>query len=582
MDTAGVPTDTTAQHGRFRIIALLTAVALLWLATRRYFGVVFDARFYVLEALRDLHPAAYANDLYFQFGSQGRFSVFTKLYLPLLPAFGVGTTGVILTVLGQLLWLLGLFCLARRLAGDRLMWLSMAVVIGMLPLYPGGFTYGEGYVTARLFAEAFVMMGLSQLSTRPLLAIAVLLLAAALHPLMALPGLAVAFVWLALGQPRWWLVMVGGVAAAAVLGMAGIAPFTNLLRTVDPAWLAVIKARSMQCLLSSWPRDWFEQAFAVIAWAVAALVLAGPQHRRFLVAVLMVGVGGLACTYLGGDIAHNFLLIELQPWRTLWLLQLVSRIYIPLLLMGVLARTSLDTFRWTVVITMTLVTAACVARLVRYPDAADFTVISLALAIAGLAIMAASLLAGENRRGIAVVAAVTGMALIPVALSQWDARPLWIRYVESPQPPPKELTALLPAIASVYWEGGIEMLWFRMQRSSYFSCEQGTGVVFSRDTAMTYRRRAASLWPLRTSDFYQSETCFAFDGQPQGRSRAGLAKLCAREPGLGYLVLTAPLDGLSAKAWQPPMRFVDIHMSDSRYPARATDRFYIYSCSQTR
>ena len=572
MDTAGLR--------RFRIVALAAAVLLLWLETRRYFGVVFDARFYMLEALRALHPAAYAGDLYFQFGSQGSFSAFTRLYLPLLPVFGVGMTGIILTIVGQLLWLAGLFLLTRRIVGDRLMWLSMAVVIGMLSLYPGGFLYGEGYVTARLFAEAFVMMGLSQLSKRPLLAIAVLLLAAALHPLMALPGLAVAFVWLALGQPRWWLVMAGGVAAALALAVAGMAPFTNLLRTVDPAWLAVIKARSMQCLLSSWDMDWFRQAAAVIAWAVAALVLAGPQHRRFLIAVLAVGVGGLVCTWLGGDIAHNFLIIELQPWRTLWLLQLVSRIYVPLILMGVLARTSLDSFRWTVIATMALIASACVARLVRYSDASDFTVISLALAMAGLAIMAAVLLAGESRRGITVVVAVAGVALIPVALSQWDARPAWIKYVESPQPPPRALTALLPANASVYWEGGVEMLWFRMQRASYFSCEQGTGVVFSRDTAMTYQRRAAGLWPLRTSDFYQSETCFALDGQPQDRSRAGLAKLCAREPGLGYLVLTAPLDGMTAKTWQPPMRFVDIHMSDSRYRARATDRFYIYSCAR--
>ena len=113
-----------------RLAALLCATALLWLVTRPFFGTVFDARFYMVEALRALEPARFADELYFKFGSQGNFSLFTKLYLPLLPVFGVGTTGLILTVCGQLLWLFGLFRLTRSLVGGQVMWLSVAMVIG--------------------------------------------------------------------------------------------------------------------------------------------------------------------------------------------------------------------------------------------------------------------------------------------------------------------------------------------------------------------------------------------------------------------------------------------------------------------
>src|SRR5258708_1446480 len=122
-----------------RTAALLCSVALLWLATRPYFGTVFDARFYMLEALNNLDPSRFAQDLYFKFGSQGNFSVFTKLYQPLLLAFGVGTTALVLTIVGQLLWLFGLFRLARVLVGGRTMWLSIAVVIGMRNIYACGF-----------------------------------------------------------------------------------------------------------------------------------------------------------------------------------------------------------------------------------------------------------------------------------------------------------------------------------------------------------------------------------------------------------------------------------------------------------
>jgi len=66
-----------------RLLPLICAIAVLWLSTRHYFGVVQDARFYAVEALRDLNPGRYANDLYFQFGSQGSFSLFSKLYRPL-------------------------------------------------------------------------------------------------------------------------------------------------------------------------------------------------------------------------------------------------------------------------------------------------------------------------------------------------------------------------------------------------------------------------------------------------------------------------------------------------------------------
>ena len=51
------------------IAALLCAVALMWLATRPYFGVAFDARFYMVEALNVLDPSRFADDLYFKFGS---------------------------------------------------------------------------------------------------------------------------------------------------------------------------------------------------------------------------------------------------------------------------------------------------------------------------------------------------------------------------------------------------------------------------------------------------------------------------------------------------------------------------------
>jgi hypothetical protein len=176
-----------------------------------------------------------------------------------------------------------------------------------------------------------------------------------------------------------------------------------------------------------------------------------------------------------------------------------------------------------------------------------------------------------------------GLGLLVVALWRWDARMPWTRFVESSAPPPMALTALLPPNASVYWEDSVETLWLRLRRPSYFSCDQGTGAVFYRDTATTYQHRADSFWPLRVGDFTQSSACASFDrAQKPQRNRAGLQKLCRREPGLDYVVLAAPLQGVQAREWKPPFRFQDVHMSDGAFSALVTDRFHVYACSQVR
>jgi hypothetical protein len=567
-----------------RSIGLFCAIAVLWLATRRYLGVIQDARFYIVEALRGLDPTNFAHDLYFQFGSQGSFSLFPKFYLPLLPIFGVGVTGLLLTVVGQALWIFSLACLARTLVGGRYQLLSIALVIGMLNIYAPYFGYGEAFVTARLFAEALTMLALALLPTRTLWSLALLGLSAAIHPLMTLPGLAVAFVYLALGQPVWWAIAAAGAGCVAALALLGIPPFANLFKEMDPAWFAIVKAHTIQCFITRWSPRNFATALAALAWAVAALFAAGEQHRRFLMAVLVVGVGGVLCALLGGDILHNVFVIEIQPWRSLWLLQLVSRIYIPLVLAAVLARTRFGSFQTTTLLTLGLILLASVTRLVRYANSAEFTPLSLALVAGALAVLLVHLSLPQFRYPrIANVATALGAMFLLASLWQWDGRTTWTKFLESPTPPPKELAALLPPKASVYWEDNIEMLWLKMKRASYFSCDQGTGMVFYRDIAMAYRHRSDSFSSLNVSDFHLSDGCKGLGTPPKPqRDRAGLQKLCRQEPGLDYVILASPLEGIQPRIWKSPIPFEDVRMTDGIYFALSTDRFYVYSCSAVR
>jgi hypothetical protein len=127
------------------------------------------------------------------------------------------------------------------------------------------------------------------------------------------------------------------------------------------------------------------------------------------------------------------------------------------------------------------------------------------------------------------------------------------------------------------------MLWLRLKRASYFSCDQGTGAVFYRATAMAYQHRAESFWPLRTGDFTQLESCASLDTRPKPqRNRAGLQNLCMREPELDYVVLASALDGVTPRIWKSPVLFQDMQSSNGKFFARVADRFYIYSCAQVR
>ena len=568
----------------FRLLPLVCATIVLWLATRHYFGVQADARFYALEALRELEPGKFANDLYFQFGSQGSFSLFTRLYRPLVAQFGYGAAGMGVAVAGQALWLIALLCLARSLVGDRWLWLSAAVVIAMPNTYAPYFGYGEGYATPRLFAEALTMLALAQLRSRPLWTPALLLAAAALHPLMALPGMAAAFVYLALGRPLWWLLAPLGAGLALALGLAGIEPFANFNRSLDPEWFSVVAARSLQCLLTRWPSDAYFQVLNGLAWSVIGLFAVDARDRRILAAALIAGLGGLAVTFVGGDIAHNVLLVELQPWRSAWLLLVVVRIFIPVIFFALLAKRVPNAVVLAALMAIGLILVSSVTKLIRIPYSADFDILSVILIVVALAAIFARLAwqDGKNRLlgrilcGLAIVA-------LPAAAWGWDGRTAWTRFLESREPPPTGLAGLLPQGQSVYWENSTEMLWFRLRRASYFSCDQGTGVVFHRETAMTYKHRADSFWPLRTTDFTQTKSCAAFDKGPRpARNRQGLQALCRREPGLDNVVLIAPLAGVEARIWKAPVLFQDIHVADGLYSARSTDRFYIYACAGHR
>jgi hypothetical protein len=612
------------------IISSLILIAVLWIATRPYHGIVDDARFYALEALRQLHPAAFADDLYFRFGSQDRYTVFARLYAPFASLIGIGWAALILTVLGAILWLGGALYLATRLF--RVPWQAFIAVAAAVIL-PGVYalSYGEPFVTPRLYGEALTLFALGFLLRERLVwTFLLLLLAGALHPLVALPGFAFVLLYLALGDPRWWSVVLGGALAAIGLSFTAIEPFASLRVTYDPEWLGIV---------TRWPADFLMRLLGTTALAILALSLAEPRERRFLWTALIVGLGGIAATLLGGDLARNLLIVQLQPWRATWLLILVANlfalpIYVRLWHQGSTA--DLTRLPYLAAIAFLLVAQfvrpvaliaapmMVVAALYRLWQRASFRPRWLARPLLWLIIAASALISAVVLYAFIVIAAGAALefrwrvesflvAVAALSLSwfvfslsgkdrprakrafarlatvltvaapfTWYQMTPWQGFVEA-SAVPSALAQFLPASGQVYWEGGTDLLWLKLERPSYFSCAQGTGALFFRGTALAYGHRAQSFQPLRTLDFGVDNLCPGISGGAKSqRTRADLATLCTREPELAMVVLAQPVADADPKIWEPPVPFRDVRVTNGRMHAAEINRFYGYSCTPLR
>ncbi|PZN97540.1 MAG: hypothetical protein DCF31_00010 [Alphaproteobacteria bacterium] len=613
------------------VVAALLALVALWLVTHPYEGIFHDARLYTLQALSRAHPGRYADDLFLAFGSQDRFSIFASLYAPALAAFGNGGGHLAVLVVCAALWVAAALYFARGWLADGAIGWPLAIgATAAAVAFPGGisFRYAEPFLTPRLPAEALTLLALAlAVRGRTLPALLALGTALAIHPLMAIPGVALWFLMECRHRPWLWLLAAAGIGLAAVLAGLGVEPFARLGQRFDPAWLAIVTSRNPQCLISQWgDTEWTAAAngfgAAAIAWSFG-----NARTRPLIGAAIAVGAIGIAVGWIGGDLLHNILLTDIQAWRWTWLTAAVAHLGIGALLVDVARgktrltmpelllllvvvvmlavsrysypagallapimlalaalhhwreRTGRPAARWAIILVayltvQLLVLAAGALRGLPAPGVATLVGAGLCLVLlAGIIAVAA----GRMRGQVAVL--VPALVAVAVAAAYWDQRTPWRGHVDSVAAPPADLVALLPA-GSLYWEGDMTALWLMLQRPSYFSCDQGAGVLFARGTAIAYAARAESLARLRPLDFRQYDFCPMPAGAPRRpRSVADLADVCRREPELAGVVLASPVAGAAGRTWTPPVRFELPLAGGHRF---SSNRFHIYACAAFR
>ncbi|WP_158091062.1 hypothetical protein [Marivita geojedonensis] len=598
----------------------------------------------MLQALHRIEPEVFGQDLFLKFGSQDSFTIFSSIYAPVVELLKPGGAHLFLWMVGQVIWFAALVILAVTVFGrKRQALLAIIAAIVLSPTYGKGMLeYGEAFVTPRIFVEALSMISIALASRNSILPSYGMLLAAFLvHPLMALPGVViVALLTLPIVKIVVPIALTGSLIVFG-LAQAEVEPFTRVLTTYDDKWLAIVSERSRHAFVQDWI---FLGALYASLPAVTLSFVAWKGRgfaRSIAIATLVTGSLLLIMSWIGGDILSNVFLLNLQLWRSLWLVTLIGNlfaVYVVYLLKG--------DQRTRACLVVALVFNAIETLVVGIPLAS-----TLVLFMAGISFWATSSLAGGLKRAAQLIS-TTGVAaatlllfaeifvqtgsketaellellfrfslivgifslLISRAVIQnaspvttigislvllissftlADSRDERARYLASTHPPDADIRALLSG-RTVYWEDGTDILWFKIRKPSFYSCTQGAGVMFYRDTALEFSRRGEILRNLNTSDFAvdDDENCLqrSIPIAEGPTSPDQIKAACSALSELDVMVLHASVPGVPHQSWRPPFSVppsgfvVDEPASlRNRFNMHESDGLYhIYDCRGIR
>lgn len=305
----------------------MVALLAVWLLHRPYPGVVHDARIYMGKALAELDPGGIGRDLMFTLDKQSQFTLFGPAITAVTEVVGMEAAAYGLTLAGLTAWFAGAWVLVKQLAEGRIRWAALVCVIALPARYAVVelFSYGEPFITPRLYAEAAALAGLGFfLKGRPWLTALFLAAALTFHPLMGLPALAIVAVALSMRDKRWLMAAAVGGLGLIAAALAGLPVAGRLFTTFDPEWVRQLRVRNAYIF----PTLWEQQAFSRLAVQATTVVIAASlsygRVRSFLHAVAVVGVGGTVASVVLGGWLESVLAAQLQAWRGLWVLAVAA------------------------------------------------------------------------------------------------------------------------------------------------------------------------------------------------------------------------------------------------------------------
>lgn len=521
----------------------LVALFGIWLLVRPYAGISGDAILYVGKALAHLDPAGVGRDIVFSKDRQMQFSVFPWLLGGAVHLLGLSRAAEVVSFSAVVLWFFAVSVLALQMAEGRTRWIILLFIFLAPAVYANGFHFGEAIAVPRPFAEALVLLACAAILRDKLVLAGVLLMGAALlHPIMALPGFGLLFLNL-LHRDRRWLLL-----ALLVLPMFGVADVLQvpllgrLFVTLDAKWWAILEQYNANIL----PMLWNPYAYSLLAVQATTLIMAicllEQRHRIFFLHVLLVAFGGLAIAVLLGDLVPDELVVQAQLWRALWLAAVLAPAALALLLAQARVKAPQDWIVPTLIATAWLPTSGtarfilCGSALVlqallrarlKIPEFYARWVVRMAL-LFGIV----NLLSNDTRyyklymtntsldtwhvivlklnmfgwlaalclffivfmpkpKISPVFGSALAFSLLLAGVNFWDARALYRKQLDAARPVAAFAAIIATRPGPVYWVGGANEAWFWLRRANWFSNVQSWPIVFSRQQALRWKSRAA-------------------------------------------------------------------------------------------
>lgn len=336
------------------LYAALTLVA-LWLLARPSTGIRHDGLLYLGQALLNANAPGLKHDLFFAFGSQDSYSLFSPLVLMVYRHLGLGLGQLVLLILCQAALLSALWRLTEQFGSPRDRWLGLLCFAGMSHFFGGLriFSVAEPFITARTLAEPVICWGFAVIlraqpsdSTRLQLNAAampgILLVCASflIHPLLAVPAAIVLLAWWADERLSWYAVGLGMVALALVLSLLGLLPSTRLTDQFDSEWLGPVSRSNQHVFLANWRLGDFMQLGMDVAVLYVVQSKASGKFKGFLRAAIAMMAAVMCASAIGADLLHAVLITQLQLWRGHWWVHTLALMLLPWVLLPLWRRGS--------------------------------------------------------------------------------------------------------------------------------------------------------------------------------------------------------------------------------------------------
>ena len=541
------------------------------------------------------------------------------LHAWLINSFGFSSGTIVGLILAFVLYLIAAWYFISGLAPPNLRFYCVLSVILGWTLYGGlrVFAYSEAFLTARSFAEPAALLGLGLLYRKRFgLALIAFGVALGCHPLVGASGALIAWIILINDDKRWIFASIAVLVVTVAAGIVHFGPFADLFVRYDTEWLALVQEANPHAFVFHWsPQDF---GLVIFDTAVLLLVIRNIENSRlaqFARAAYIAGWGSVLTSVLFVDLANSAFIGKLQIWRVLWIMHWIATAILPVLLVDLWNRKShgrlaalflavgwmapfsiapaplgilaaiVDRLRKRITVTpLTVRMVGAIAMLsvlvilVQY-EARVFKFASLldepARNVIGQAIAENLLVLGAvigiwtYATTVKWVAPIATALLLITAISLWDQRAPWTRRLESYPVGTHIWPGLIEPGAKVYWYRDLIAPWVLLGHGNYYTQQQGSGAVFSRDLVVELdkRRKVTAILD------FQEQICHMMNNLNEKATScepdsAAVRTVCT-EGGIDYVVLQSTLEGAT------PLANYSTGVVENGYEKK----LYLYRCS---